>query len=213
MLRACARTSAGGRLTPGPRTVGMMQNVQCSLQPSWTCRVPRVRPSATAPSICRKRRVGGRRPEVGPGAGAAGGSWRRPGGARPEMGAHPVDETGLVGIGDHQAGPGPAQFLGPPLGVAAGGHHQRLGVASAGPAHGAARIGVAGAGDRAGVDHVHVGFLGEGDHAPAAAVEPGLEGLGLVLVQLAAEVVDGDARKRGALVGFGHRRKTLWEKE
>ena len=135
------------------------------------------------------------------------------GGVRPEMGAHAVHEAGLVGVGDHQAGAGPTQLLGPALGVTAGGHHQRLGIAPAGPAHGAARIGVAGAGDRAGVDHVHVGFLGEGDHPPAAVVESGLEGLGLVLVQLAAEVVDGDARERGALVRFGHRRKTLWEKE
>ena len=122
-----------------------------------------------------------------------------------EVGAHAVDEAGLVGVRDHQAGAGAAQLLGPALGVAAGGHHQGPGIVPEGAAHGAARVGVAGAGDRAGVDHVHVGFLGEGDDPPAAAAEPGLEGLGLVLVQLAAEMMDGDAR--------GHWRKTLWEKE
>ena len=120
------------------------------------------------------------------------------------------DEAGFVAVADDEAGAGCGQITGTALGVAAGGHDEGVRLPPAGAAHRATGIGIAGTGDRARVDDIDVRLLVEGDDLVTATLEPGAEGFGLVMVQLAAKVLDGHPQ-RGRTVtrrrrGVAHRK-------
>ena len=87
------------------------------------------------------------------------------------------------------------QISGAPLGIAAGRDHGGLRVQAPRPPHCAARIRIARPGDRAGIDDEDVGGLVARHDAVAAAVEAVHEGLGLVLIELAADIAHGDAHR------------------
>ena len=80
------------------------------------------------------------------------------------------DQLALLAIADDEIGAGFVQLIGAPLGITAGGDYGGIRVAAAGTAHGFARVGIAGAGDRAGVDDVDIGLAGEGHDMVTAVI-------------------------------------------
>ena len=95
------------------------------------------------------------------------------------------------GVADHQPGPGGQQLFPVPLGQAPGDHHLGGGVLPQGPSHGVQALFVAGAGDGAGVYHVNVGDLGKIPDFIAGLLELFQHGLGIILIHLAAQGVEG----------------------
>ena len=108
-----------------------------------------------------------------------------------EVALHQLQELGLAVVAEHQVSPGCGEVAGAPLGVTAGGHHRGPRVPAPCPAHRLARIGVARSGNGAGIYHADVRFPVP-DHGVPAAVESVLQRLEFVLVQLAADVREGN---------------------
>ena len=73
-----------------------------------------------------------------------------------------LDELGFLAVAYDQVGTSLGEICRPPLGIAASGDDLCAWIASPGAAHGLARVRIARAGDRAGIDHVHIGLRAEG---------------------------------------------------
>ena len=110
------------------------------------------------------------------------------------------DEAGLVAVADDEAGAGIGQIVRPALCVTPRGDDEGIRLPAAGTAYRAPGVGITGPGDRARVDDVDIRPLVEGDDLVTASLESGAEGLGLVLVQLAAEMLYGHAQRGSGLV-------------
>ena len=106
-----------------------------------------------------------------------------------------VQKLHAPGGAGHQVHPQGGHRLRLGLGVAAAHRHHRLGVHLFGSADDVAALLVTDGGDGTGVDDVGVGQVLKGDQGVTAAEQLALHGLGLILVDLAAQGVDGNVHR------------------
>ena len=117
-----------------------------------------------------------------------------------QFGDGQLNQRRLFRIADDQGYFGhTAEFIGGPLGVAAGGHHQGIRIRASGRAEGLARLGVGGGGDGAGVDDDDVGVVVRVNQAVAGLGEPAGQYGAVGLIELAAVGFNGDGSRHNGL--------------